>query len=530
MKYNYHYKIIFGLNEPFDINYVENVCNKYPNAKILVEVQNTRGISSSMIKQLNPNVAIRIAGGYDEERIKRNKNKNFGNGETGQYYIDAVIYTRNEIIKILEEIEKIESGISKKWSDFQKFLYVYDRLKRGIMYDPKYEQKSSDEVRSLRNLITKKTVCAGYAMTFKELMDRNNIYCEYVEGGTKSSLDVNHAWNIVGIDGKKYAIDLTWDNAKFRSGKFNDFDYIGQDIVTFSQSHYPAKGEKTQDYKHTLSQIDSKLIKNMHSQMRISKSRDYSSTTYYGTRKDGSEYIVVQLADAIINNTQYYRYYYVDISNDGKKQLPLILYSETNVTHLIDCKNFKRPIPPHYEAAIDNILFSRENIDDSLLKKTYYIGKVRKSNIGNKLELVSSYKEISKPDEKNNLFTYPTKRFGRSDGTVFIAQQMTKTPKLLNGVYILAYDIFEMINDNGKEVLKRNTVYTERNFFLDNRQSMIDDYLSRERLDRKVYEAGGYIGYYDENGISTYNPNLVKLFETSKRIDLEDLIKQSQKK
>ena len=46
-----------------------------------------------------------------------------------------------------------------------------------------------------------------------------------------------------------------------------------------------------------------------------------------------------------------------------------------------------------------------------------------------------------------------------------------------------------MVNENGIEVLKGNVVFTERNFFKDNRQSMIDDYLSRKRLDRKVGEA-----------------------------------------
>lgn len=35
------------------------------------------------------------------------------------------------------------------------------------MYDPKHEQKLSSETRSLRGLITKNTVCAGYAMILK---------------------------------------------------------------------------------------------------------------------------------------------------------------------------------------------------------------------------------------------------------------------------------------------------------------------------------------------------------------------------
>ena len=521
MKYDYQYKITFKLNEPFDINYIKNVCNQYPNSKILVEVQNTKGITSSMIRQLGSNVAIRIAGGFDEERCK---NGHF----TGNGYTESVIYTRNETVKILEEIERIESGLNKNWSDIQKLLYVYDRLKTGIMYDPKFEHKLSSEIRSLRGLITKQTVCAGYALILKEFMDRNGISCEYAEGYTKANGTGGHSWNIVNIGGKKYPIDLTWDNTTFRSGKSNSFDWLGKDIPTFSRSHHPVPGEKTQDYEHTLSQIDPQLVKQIYSQMGVGRARDYRSTTYYGTRKDGSRYIVAQIGDNIINNETYYRYYYVEISKDGKKQLPLILYSDTNVTHLVDCKNFGKPIPPNYEEAVDNILFSRENIADSIAKITYYIGRVRKSEVGNKFELVSSYQEIPKPEEKRNLFVYPTRRFTRSDGSVFIAQQMFDTPHKANGIDVMRYDIFEMVNENGKEVLKRNTVFTERNFFKDNRQSMVDDYLSRERLDRKVGEAGGYIGYYDANGIRTYNPDLVKFFETSKKVDIDSLSRQKQ--
>lgn len=528
MKYDYQYKITFKLNAPFDINYIKNVCDQHPNSKILVEVQNTKGMTSSMVRQLGSNVAIRIAGGYDEERIARYKGRFFGNESTDDYYYNSVIYTKNETIKILEEIERIESGINKNWSSIQKLIYVYDRLKSGIMYDPKFEQRFSSEIRSLRGLITKQTVCAGYAVILKEFMDRNNIECEFARGGVKSGQTSGHAWNIVTIDGKKYPIDLTWDNTIFRSGKSRSFDWLGQDISTFSRSHHPAPGEKTQDYEHTLSQIDPQLVKRIYSRMGVGRARDYLSTTYNGTRKDGSRFIVAQIGDNTINNVTYYRYYYVEISKDGKRQLPIILYSDTNVTHLVDCKNFGKPIPPNYEEAVNNILFSRENIADSISKKTYYIGRVRKSEVGNKFELVASYQEIPKPEERRNLFVYPTRSFTRSDGSVFIAQQMFDTPHKANGIDVMKYDIFEMVNENGKEVLKRNTVFTERNFFKDTRQSMIDDYLSRERLDRKVGEAGGYIGYYDANGIRTYNPDLVTFFETSKKVDIDSLSRQKQ--
>ena len=111
MKFDYQYKITFDYNEPLDIDFINNVCKKYPNKNILVEVKNTKGITSSELKNLNSSVKIRVSGGYDEQRVKINKGKQYKTGETGEYYENSVIYTRNELIKILEEIEYIERGI-----------------------------------------------------------------------------------------------------------------------------------------------------------------------------------------------------------------------------------------------------------------------------------------------------------------------------------------------------------------------------------------------------------------------------------
>ena len=523
MKYDYDFKIEFALNEPFDIERVNNACRQHPNSKILVEVQNTKGITSQMIRQLGPNIAIRIAGGYDQERISR-YGKDLNWDGAGEYYNDAVIYTRNETIKILEEMEKIEAGMSYYWSDIQKLLYAYDRLKAGIMYDPEYEHKSSNEIRSLRGLISKKTVCAGYAMILKEFMDRSNISCEYVEGYTgkdkNGRLIGGHAWNIVNIEGKKYPIDLTWDNTTFRKGNSKSFDWLGKDVSEFSRLHIPSQGEKTQNYEQTLSQIDPQIIKAISSQIGVERARDYKATTFTGLRDDGTKFIIAQIGDGVIDNTRYYRYYYVDVAKDGTRDLPLILYSKTNLVRSLDCKKFNRPLPPHYLEAFKNVLFSRENIANSLANNTFYIGELKKEGTGNQFEMVTSPQEISKPEKERNLFTYPTRRYTRSDGSVFIAQKMWKTPHNIKGFDVDAYDIFEMVEEEGKDVVKRNKVFTERDFFKDNRKTIVDKYLSRERLDRKVKENGGYIGYCNANGWHASNPELMSYYNTQRRIDI----------
>lgn len=509
MEYNYQQRFRF-LSSPFNIEIANKFCGEHPNDKVLFEVKNTKGMTSSMLKQLKQNAAIRVVGGYDYKKI--NGINSFYNGKQEKFVKElchnSVIYSRNELIRILMEIEKIEANINKNWSSIQKVIYVYDVLKSKIMYDPKYEKKSYDETSTLRGLITKQSVCAGFALIFKEFMDRNDIKCEYVVGG-RNKTEIRHAWNIIEINQKKYPIDLTWDNATFREGNTTSFHWLGTDPIDFSSSHYPASFEETQDYHHTLSKLDLDFVKKAYSGMNLWREKDYASTTYTATRKDGTKYIIAQVGRNEYNNHTYYRYYYEELSTDGKKQAPLILYGTINLTYIIYGIAFDKPLPDGVLEVVENVYFSRENIKDSLSKKIQYLGNdVRKAN---KKDFVSSYREIVKPYEIAKLFSYPTKVFTRSDGSIFIAQKMSSSQNV-GGINVIRYDIFEMIHQDGKSILKRNVVYTERDIFNDERQSISDEYLSRARLDRKVDEAGGYIGYYD---------NVAKLFATFKKIDID---------
>lgn len=306
-------------------------------------------------------------------------------------------------------------------------------------------------------------------------------------------------------------------------------------------SHYPAAGERTQNYEQFLSQIDPTIIKEMYQKMGIERTRDYVSTTYYGMRNDGSKYIVAQVGDAIINNENFYRYYYFNISKEGKKSIPLILYSETNLASFMKYKLFGKPkyddknetfdeyqqkVTEYNEKVkridnlMDNVQFSNDNIQDSLTKKTYYIGSIRSKVKGsNKTEYITDVSKINKDEKTSKLFTYPTRIFTRSDGSIFIAQQMYE-PQNLKGINVMCYDIFEFVKEDGKDVLKKNIVFAESNLLKDNRQSMCDVLLSRERLDRKANESGGYIGYYSANGIKICNQSLTNYFKTDKKIDI----------
>lgn len=523
MNYKFDHEIIFSLNEPFDVNFIINTCKRRPGKKFLVEVQNTKGISSSQLRQLaylKDFVKLRVAGGYDEEKVKRLKNvtyesKKNGMKESGEYYTNAVIYDISEAIAILEVIEDIEKGIKNNWSDFQKVVYIYNKLKTLIMYDPKHEEKLSKEIRSLRGLITKETVCAGYALIFKELMDRQGIACEYVQG--KAIVENNesggHAWNIVTIGGKKYGIDLTWENGNFRAGKKTSFDYFGSGIQDFAKRHIPNTWERTQNYSQTLSTFDENIINTINA--FFAREEIFDSMKFTATRSDGTKFIVAQVGNAILlkNGDMFYRYYYQEITPNGTKANPLILYSKSNLAGFLDFRKSGKETPLNFDKAFVDVLFSKTNIARSIRRGTLYLGGCNKSGNRYNFEAAKHVDEIIKPTEITKLFPDNTKVFRRSDGSVFIVEKMPGQNVNIYNQTIMCFHIFEYLKEGNIYVVKKNIVFSEVDFFYDSRRGIADDYLSRSRIDRKHRETGGYIGYYSRDGIRTYDPKIAEYFK-----------------
>lgn len=331
---NYDIKLKFNSLDEKTVAYINSLVG---NNNVLIEIPNTKGISSELVKKLDSRVYIRVSGGYNDELIRNLGNVRYSNGETGEYYTSSVIYSKYELFSIIEEMENIEKKIDNKWSDFEKFALIYNELKSNIFYDPKYEVRPSSDTRSLRGLIIKKTVCAGYSMILKELLDRQGIDCEYVQGN-------GHAWNIVKIDNKNYGIDLTWENGNYSTGNFKSSDYFGQDPVSFARTHKPEGFYKIQNYEKYLSRFDSKDVNKIMS--FLDRDEDYTRGVYYGNRSDNTKFLVAQVGSELINGIRYYKYYYCDKLENGNYDNPVIVYSESNIAKLINDRRFKRYYPP----------------------------------------------------------------------------------------------------------------------------------------------------------------------------------------
>lgn len=515
---NFSRKFKFDTLDESTINYINNIANS-GNDNILIEIPNTKGISSNLIRRLDNKVSIRVAGGYTDEVVNNMRNVVWNGTSFSAYdtYYNSVIYTKNELVSIIEELEKIEGRLDSKWTDFEKFASIYTYLKSDIFYDPDYEAKNKKgimgdkDMRSLRGLISKNAVCAGYAIILKEILDRQGIKCDYADGN-------GHAWNIVNMDGKDYGIDLTWDNNQYRAkGNMNSSKFFGQSPSEFARCHIPRNFYKHQNYASTLSMFNSKAVEKV--MKSLSRELEYSNSTYMCTRSDKSKFMLGQAGEKIVNGIKYYRYIYCDIDSNGKKLNPIILYSESNVLGLVNAKNFKDNYPKDAFKVMLDILFSKENINDSLNRGTSYIGKYRKGGNGADTMLVSSVREIKKPDNVNKLFkTSNSKTLVRSDGTKFVLVRSNNLISTPYG-YVYKYIVYEMLKNNNKDYIKKNTIFTEMDLFNDNRRDMVDKFLSRRRLDNIMLRSGGYVGRYDANGNLVNNPDMFNYFKMNNRID-----------
>lgn len=210
------------INSVIDDNLVNKI-NSLPVSSIIT-LKNTKGQMSSSFFKIRNDIKVRIIGGF-EDKPKYME----------QCYYDRTIYTPIQVGQIIKTFESIEKNIDKNWDDLRKSLYVYKILCENMTYDydDKYIHDIQDMDRNLCGILNKEAVCAGFALIYKEAMDRLNIECLY------QSKHHRHAWNVLKIDGVYYPIDLTFDvcHAK-KNGNICQFDFFGNDSRFFDDSNH----------------------------------------------------------------------------------------------------------------------------------------------------------------------------------------------------------------------------------------------------------------------------------------------------
>ena len=504
------------------------------NSIIILRCKNSKGISTDFInkvrKRYGDDIKIRILGSYDDEEVKRYPNRDF--------LVQDNLYSLDETEKIVNELEIIEKGINPEWDDLQKLIYFIGQLKNKVIYHPLHEYQSSKQIRSLVGLFTKTTVCAGYSVMLKELCDRNGIECHFVMGSCnkEDAKDdkTTHAWNLVRINGQLFPIDLTWNAGKNKKGRFFSIDDLAN-VNKFIESHFPTSKEPIQNYKNNLKSIDGDTLRRI--DFIVNKDITYDTTVVNWVRpKDNSKFKITLVGEHIIDGEYLYKYVYEKIKPDGTYGLPSVIYSRTNICAICEWYHQRAKLKKKltttsnekkkekirsdlektkifdemYEAL--ELLLSRENLSAAGQRGDYYIGKIHLAPDKNDKENKVVEGVYVDPDYAKKL-PYKQRRFTRSDGTSFIIEYYGTIT--INGCTFNQYRMFEGIMVNGERVYKKNTIYTDSNedLLTDPRSNIPNDFLARDRVDRKTKETAGYLGYMDKNGIRTYDPKHNELFK-----------------
>lgn len=506
--------ISYDDNRDFDVNEINERCKKYPNEDILVIVPNTKGLTPSMINALNDHVYIRVTGVFDDLRVTTQQGISFVNNQDRKsavdFYFSTVIYSKTELIEILNEINKIESNMNSNWSDIQKLVYLYKTLKMKITYDPKFESKSDKEVRSLRGLITKETVCVGYSLILAELLDRQGITCLFV-GGNK------HAWNIVEIEGKLYGVDLTYENKKFREGIQDSYKYLGQNPVIFNKSHKPSKYDPYADCHNKLDKLDENMIKFIAS--TVVSEEEYEKISFRCQRENKEEFVLIQMGTKVINNEIYYIYYYDRIHGDKVANNPLILASKESISKYVDNVNFKRTNILTSDDIVNKV-FGKGNILNSLERNSAYLGEIVSYQ-----GTTSTINVLQKDEKDMELFKESPKVYPREDGSIIVLEKEQKFPIKLGNSSAYSYNIYDVQYQDNKPVLRKRRIYSDTDLLHNNNEKIQNKLLREDSLNYAIRNNCGYIGFINEIGEISHNEELMKYFSSREKITISDLEK-----
>ena len=104
-------------------------------------------------------------------------------------------------------------------TDFEKVLYLHDYIVLHSEYDLEllaYMEENngmlsgemySEKYTEYSILVNGTGVCGSYALAYRAVLNAVGVECLYL-----SSREMNHAWNLVQLDGKWYHVDCCWDD------------------------------------------------------------------------------------------------------------------------------------------------------------------------------------------------------------------------------------------------------------------------------------------------------------------------------
>lgn len=419
------------------------------NKKIVLVFENTKGQNSDIIGYLNPNVIRVSVVGGIDYLHKRKYNS--------KDYIRRTIHSPKDIANIMKTFETIERKVMFTWTESQKCMFVYKTLcemLNGIDSNERTVQNGVDYMNTLTGILYGRASCEGASLLFKEIMDRLGIECHY------QLLDGIHAFNTVKLDGEYHGVDLYWDiQNKGENNKCGFNYYCREDGNAFYSNRYHDLSNEKEEIRYPVMPfVDEKLEEDL--TLLTSNKKEYSHEMTRYTNSQGEVFDYTYLGESggfsafIVRNEDNINYFYISKGDD--------------ITTKLDNKT------------LSDACYNCHNLS------------------GNET-LPTDIKRFS--------------RFIREDGTNFIVCPTGKT----YGDNIMEYTMLEPQEIDGKKVLRKTVITSENDFIFDKdanfRYSVANYLLSRNRLENRLKNYGGYVGFASHE--------TRKLFEMQDERDIE---------
>ena len=148
-------------------------------------------------------------------------------------------YFRQVDVKLGELYDVVNAGENEEQKalllhDYMvsRYEYDYDRLMDGTIPDQSF--------RSCGMLLNEIGVCQSYAYLYEYVLDHCGMECYFV-----ASIEMEHAWNIVKVDGHYYHVDMTWNDPT----NYDRIGYVRHAYFLLSDQAIRAEGAEL-EYQH----------------------------------------------------------------------------------------------------------------------------------------------------------------------------------------------------------------------------------------------------------------------------------------
>ncbi len=149
---------------------------------------------------------------------------------------EAIPDTEQKAKQLYERIDFIMSECIKEgMSDFEKEVALHDYLVKNCRYSANVDQPAgSDIYRAYGALVNQDAVCNGYAEALQVLFTCAGLESQFIIGKADG---IEHAWNLVKLEGVWYHLDATWNDPVPDRGDMVVHSYFNVPDEVISETH-----------------------------------------------------------------------------------------------------------------------------------------------------------------------------------------------------------------------------------------------------------------------------------------------------